>query len=80
VTAARIQEPAGWLKSLAVHSGKKTGKKSNAMLRCECHHAKSIHSRMYANQKLGTACNFPFCKCKAYKAKSTRTQLASRAV
>jgi hypothetical protein len=69
VTAARIQESAGWLKGLAVHRSKKISKKSNAMLRCDCHHAKSIHSRMYANQKLGTPCNFPFCKCKAYKPK-----------
>jgi hypothetical protein len=37
------------------------------ILRCECFHAKSIHSRMYANRSLGTACNFPECRCKAYR-------------
>ena len=68
--AARIQGSAGLLNTLAVRSGKKSAKKkSNAMLRCECQHAKSIHSRMYANQKIGTSCNFPGCRCKAYKAK-----------
>jgi len=65
--AARIQDSAGRLNTLAVRGSKKTAKKSNAMLRCDCQHAKSIHSRMYANQKLGTACNFPGCRCKAYK-------------
>ena len=65
--AARIQGSAGGLNALAVRSGKKVAKKkSNAMLRCDCQHAKSIHSRMYANQKLGTSCNFPGCRCKAY--------------
>jgi len=39
-------------------------------LRCGCHHAKSIHARMYANPKLGTSCNYPGCRCKAYKAGS----------
>lgn len=67
VLAARIQDSAGLLSSLAVRGGKGGAKKkSNAMLRCECQHAKSIHSRMYANQKLGTSCNFPGCRCKAY--------------
>jgi hypothetical protein len=65
--AARIQYSAGLLNTLAVSVGKKGAKKkSNAMLRCDCQHAKSIHSRMYANQKLGTSCNFPSCRCKAY--------------
>ena len=64
--AARIQDSAGQLKVLAVRVNKKAAKKSNAMLRCDCQHAKSIHSRMYANQKLGTSCNFPGCRCKAY--------------
>jgi hypothetical protein len=64
--AARIQESAGQLNVLAVRVNKKAAKKSNAMLRCDCQHAKSIHSRMYANQKLGTSCNFPGCRCKAY--------------
>lgn len=64
--AARIQDSAGQLNVLAVRVNKKAAKKSNAMLRCDCQHAKSIHSRMYANQKLGTSCNFPGCRCKAY--------------
>jgi hypothetical protein len=64
--AARIQDSAGPLNVLAVRVKKKAAKKSNAMLRCDCQHAKSIHSRMYANQKLGTSCNFPGCRCKAY--------------
>jgi hypothetical protein len=64
--AARIQDSAGQLNVLAVRANKKAAKKSNATLRCGCQHAKSIHSRMYANQKLGTACNFPGCRCKAY--------------
>jgi hypothetical protein len=64
--AARVQDSAGLLNVLAVRVGKKGGKKSNATLRCDCQHAKSIHSRMYANQKLGTSCNFPGCRCKAY--------------
>ena len=65
--AARIQDSAGLLNTLAVSVSKKGAKKkSNAMLRCDCQHAKSIHSRMYANQKLGTSCNFPGCRCKGY--------------
>jgi hypothetical protein len=64
--AARIQDSARQLKVLAVRVSKKGGKKSNATLRCDCQHAKSIHSRMYANQKLGTSCNFPGCRCQAY--------------
>lgn len=49
--------------------GEKRGKNRvrNATLRCQCQHPKSIHARMYANQSLGTACNFPGCRCKAYK-------------
>jgi len=65
--AARILDSAGQLNVLAVRAKKKAAKKSSAMLRCGCQHAKSIHSRMYANQKLGTACNFPGCRCKAYR-------------
>lgn len=34
---------------------------------CRCAHAKSIHARMYGNAKLGTSCNFPECRCKAYR-------------
>ena len=51
----------------------KKGKRSSpsstrtAVLRCECGHSKSIHARMYANQKLGTPCNYPECRCKAYR-------------
>jgi len=66
LSGARIQDSAGGLIALAVRGSKKSAKKSNAMLRCDCLHAKSIHSRMYANQKLGTSCNFPGCRCKAY--------------
>ena len=65
-SGARIQDSAGRLIALAMRGSKKSAKKSNAMLRCDCQHAKSIHSRMYANQKLGTSCNFPGCRCKAY--------------
>jgi hypothetical protein len=36
-------------------------------MRCRCSHPKSIHARMYANQKLGTECNFPGCRCKGYR-------------
>jgi hypothetical protein len=39
----------------------------NAPRICTCHHAKSIHARMYANPELGTACNFPGCRCKRYR-------------
>jgi hypothetical protein len=65
-SGARIQDSAGRLVALALRGRKKSAKKSNAMRRCDCQHAKSIHSRMYANQKLGTSCNFPGCRCKAY--------------
>ena len=34
---------------------------------CRCAHPKSIHARMYGNPKLGTSCNFPECRCKAYR-------------
>ena len=64
--AVRIQGSAGQLNVLAVRVSKKAAKKSSATLRCDCQHAKSIHSRMYANRKLGTSCNFPGCRCKAY--------------
>lgn len=39
----------------------------NVSMACVCRHPKSIHARMYANQELGTHCNFPGCRCKAYK-------------
>lgn len=60
----RIVQPAG-LESLARR--KRSKRAPNALLRCECHHAKSIHARMYGNRKLGTPCNFPGCRCKAYR-------------
>jgi hypothetical protein len=62
---ARIVDCAGRPVALAAKRGQTTS------LRCECHHAKSIHARMYANPKLGTSCNYPGCRCKAYKAGST---------
>jgi hypothetical protein len=34
---------------------------------CRCGHPKSIHARMYGNPNLGTPCNFPECRCKAYR-------------
>ena len=62
---ARIVEPAG--KALRLAAIAKRGRPPGIKLRCECSHAKSIHSRMYANPKLGTSCNYPGCRCKAYK-------------
>lgn len=65
---ARILAGAGPPGTLGVRGKKKAANAArNAILRCACSHSKSIHVRMYANQKLGTACNFPFCRCKAYK-------------
>jgi hypothetical protein len=55
---------------LALAANAKRRRVPSAKLRCECSHAKSIHSRMYANPKLGTSCNYPGCRCKAYKAGS----------
>jgi hypothetical protein len=49
----------------ALRDKKRTAR--NAPRTCICHHAKSIHARMYANPELGTACNFPGCRCKAYR-------------
>jgi hypothetical protein len=44
------------------------GKRARKLaMSCVCHHPKSIHARMYANQELGTPCNYPGCRCKAYK-------------
>ena len=66
---ARSVSSAGRPVALGIRKQKHTAKKySNATLRCDCGHPKSIHSRMYANPKLGTPCNFPLCRCKAYKA------------
>ena len=66
--AARIEVAVGGPKPLAVGAKKPApGKAVRTILRCECFHAKSIHSRMYANRSLGTACNFPECRCKAYR-------------
>jgi hypothetical protein len=50
----------------SLNKSARKGRKS--LLRCVCQHPKSIHARMYANQKLGTPCNFPGCRCKAYRA------------
>jgi hypothetical protein len=61
---ARIVDGAGRPVALAAKRGQTTS------LRCACRHAKSIHARMYANPKLGTSCNYPGCRCKAYKAGS----------
>jgi hypothetical protein len=65
---ARSVSSAGRPIALAVRKQRLAKKYSNATLRCDCGHPKSIHSRMYANPKLGTPCNFPLCRCKAYKA------------
>ena len=53
------------------------GKAVRITLRCECFHAKSIHSRMYANRSLGTACNFP-CRCKGYRPAKAKGRKKSR--
>jgi hypothetical protein len=72
-TSARVAVRAGGPLALAATLPKAKGKKaSNAALRCLCGHAKSIHARMYANPLLGTSCNFPDCRCKAYKAAASR--------
>jgi hypothetical protein len=63
-----VVERAGQLVALAARKGRAVKKARTTALRCECHHAKSIHARMYANPKLGTSCNYPGCRCKAYKA------------
>jgi len=66
--SARIVERAGRPVPLAAAKEERPAKKGfKLMLKCECQHAKSIHSRMYANPKLGTSCNFPGCRCKAYR-------------
>ena len=77
-TSSRIQVMGVGPVPLAV--GKKVAPKRavHAILRCECFHAKSIHSRMYANRSLGTACNFPECRCKAYKPAKAKNQKKSR--
>ena len=66
---ARIVERAGQLVALAARKERAVKKARTTTLRCECHHAKSIHARMYANPKLGTSCNYPGCRCRAYKAR-----------
>jgi hypothetical protein len=54
--------------ALTAGTGKKIRKKPiGTAQRCKCGHPKSIHARMYANPRLGTPCNFPQCRCKAYK-------------
>ncbi len=65
--------------SLAVGGKKVVPKRAvHAILRCACFHAKSIHSRMYANRSLRTACNFPECRCKDYKPAKAKSQKKSR--
>src|SRR5579863_7371002 len=77
--ASRIEAAAGGPMPLAVGAKKPVpGKAVRTILRCECFHAKSIHSRMYANRSLGTACNFPECRCKAYKPAKTKSRKQSR--
>jgi hypothetical protein len=69
---ACIVERAGRPVVFADRRKERAAKKTlNTTLRCECRHAKSIHARMYANPKLGTSCNYPGCRCKAYKAGSS---------
>jgi len=64
--ALRVAHPAG--RENLLSRRKKSAKRArNALLRCACRHAKSIHARMYGNRKLGTPCNFPGCRCKAYR-------------
>jgi hypothetical protein len=63
----RVVSRSGLRSTLAVA---KKAKPYNAPLTCECHHSKSIHSRMYANPELGTSCNYPGCRCKAYRLKT----------
>ena len=54
--------------ALTAGTGKQIRKKPiGTAQRCKCGHPKSIHARMYANPRLGTPCNFPQCRCKAYK-------------
>jgi len=66
--SARMVARAGQPHALAAGGRKGTRKKPmGTALRCQCGHPKSIHERMYANSKLGTPCNFPECRCKAYK-------------
>ena len=66
--ASRIEVAVGAPRPLALGAKKPApGKAVRTILRCECFHAKSIHSRMYANRSLGTACNFPECRCRAYR-------------
>ena len=77
--ASRIDAAVGAPMPLAVSAKKPVqGKAVRTILRCECFHAKSIHSRMYANRSLGTACNFPECRCKAYRPAKAKGPKKSR--
>jgi hypothetical protein len=66
--SVRVVSRNGLRSTLAV--ARKKAKPYNAPLTCECFHSKSIHSRMYANPELGTSCNYPGCRCKAYHLKT----------
>ena len=78
--SSRIEVAAGGPVPFAVGGKKGAAKRAvHAILRCKCFHAKSIHSRMYANRALGTSCNFPGCRCKAYRpAKATSRKKSGR--
>jgi hypothetical protein len=62
----RVEGRSGLVSALVQKSGS-AHKARNATRNCRCHHAKSIHARMYANKALGTACNYPGCNCKSYR-------------
>ena len=65
-TFARIQSSRKRPRALGAKPG--AGRRARKLaMSCVCHHPKSIHARMYANQDLGTPCNYPGCRCKAYK-------------
>ena len=77
--ASRIEAAVGGPIPLTVGAkNPASGKAVRTFLRCECFHAKSIHSRMYANRSLGTACNFPECRCKAYRPAKANGRKKSR--
>lgn len=51
--------------------------RKNKVLPCgTCGHVKSIHVRMYGEMyektKLAQTCNYPGCRCKAYKPGKTK--------
>ena len=64
----RIAASAGRALLLSAGAAKSPRKKPPGVaIPCRCGHPKSIHARMYGNPKLGTPCNFPECRCKAYR-------------